>query len=226
MIATVSFGQLIERVRRWLSNQWPDIADTTTNNEVALYVYEAIGEVITQQANQQYTATGIYPDQDSFVTNYSFPCTTLSYNFSSQVHTLTLPFPPINLPLGYSIKAPYFSGIGAPGKSAPLLPVHGYQKGYSSELPMPDDVAATYEVEGNQMNIYVTSGIMLTLTGWTLNIPMLSARSKTGSDDDLINLPDGEMSMVFDIVTGKLANKLNRPRTQANTGAPRFTETA
>ena len=190
-----------------------------------MYTYEALGEVITQQANNQYTATGIYPDQDSFVTTYSFACSTLTYDISSQIHTLTLPFPPINIPLGYSIKSPYFTGTGAPGKSAPLAVIHAYQKGYAALLPTPDDIPGSYDVEGDQMHIYVDNGLMLTLTPWTLKIPMLSARSRTGSDDDLINLPDGEMSMVFDIVIQKLANKWNRPRTQANTGAPRTTET-
>ncbi len=226
MIATVSFGQLIERVRRYLSNQWPDVADTTTSNEIALYIFEAIGEVITQQAGQKYAAEGIYPSQDSFVTTYAFPCSGMTYDLTSQIHTITLPFPPINLPLGYSIKSPYFAGTNAPGKSSPLMPIQGYQKGYWSALPMPDSWPGTYEVEGNLMNVYVNNGIMLTISGWTLKIPMLSARSRTGSDDDLINLPDGEMSMVFDLVIGKLTNKLNRPRTAAATGQPRFTETA
>ena len=62
-IATVSFAQFVERVKRWLSNNWGDVADTTTSNEILLYLWEALGEVITQQANNQYTATGIYPDQ-------------------------------------------------------------------------------------------------------------------------------------------------------------------
>lgn len=223
MIQTVSFSQLSERIKRWLSNNWPDIADTTTNNEIYLFIYEAIGEVITQSANQKYQAEGIYPSQDSFVTTYSFACSTLKYDFGTQISSLTLPFPPINLPLGYSIKSPWFSGTGAPGKTFPLIPINGYQKGYAFELPTPNGVAGYYEVEGDQMSIH-SEGIILTNTGWALKIPMLSARSRSGSDDDLINLPDGEMSMVFDMVTQKLANKLNRPRTQANTGAPRFTE--
>ena len=40
-IATVSFGQFVERVKRWLSNNWSDIADTTTSNEIILYLWEA-----------------------------------------------------------------------------------------------------------------------------------------------------------------------------------------
>lgn len=222
LISTQSWGQMLERIKKYLSNNWPDIADSYTDNELALYAFEGVAEAMVQHAELKYKLEGVYPDQEGFITRYTFAASAISQDIISQVYSLTLPLPPVNLPLGVSIKSPFWTGFNAP--SFPWIAVHAYQRGYNFELPTPD-FGTFYYVEGNTLYIDIRNALVdLQNSGWTANIPMLSARPRTGSDDDLINLPDDEMSIAFDMIIQKLVARVNRPRTQANTGAPRLTE--
>jgi hypothetical protein len=220
IVNSITFGVFVERIRKYLSNGWPDISDALTDNEVLTYVYDAIAAAIVKSAETKFNIDGIYPSQDGFITTYSFPSSTLNFDEDAQYYWLLLPHPPVNLPLGVSIKSPFIAGMGR--KSFPLIAMHAYQKGYNFELPTPN-YGGFYEVEAGVMNIYVDNINLLTKP-WTIKVPMLSPRSKTGSDDDVINIPDDTLSLAFDMVTQKLTNRLNRPHTAANTGEPRFTE--
>jgi hypothetical protein len=220
IITTVTFDKEVERIQKFLANNYADIANNITDNEILIYWFGAAGEVIEHDANQKYVLEGIYPSQDSFITTYSFPASAFTYDWDLGNYTITLPFPPVNLPLGYSIKSPMFVGMGA--QSFPLLPIMAYQRGYDSQLPFPD-YGGSYWVEGDQFTIQAPNVDLLT-SGWTLRIPMLSPRSKTGSGSDIIQLPDGAREMIFDMAIERLVNRKNRPQNNVNSGVDRYTE--
>lgn len=221
MITTTTYGTFAERIQKFLANNYADISNNITTNELLLYVYGAMAEVIEAEANQKYLVEGIYPGQDGFITTYTFAASALVYDWDVGIYyKLTLPFPPLNMPLGYSIKSPQFTGRG--GISFPLFPVQAYQRGYDQQLPFPD-IGGSYWVEGDQMTIYAPN-VDLVSSGWTLRVPMLSPRSKTGADTDIIQMPDGALEAVFDRAIERLVNRKNRPQNNQNSGIDRYTE--
>lgn len=220
ILTSITFGKAVERIQKFLANNYADISNNVDDNEILMYFFGAAGEIIEHDANQKYAVEGIYPGQDSFITTYTFAASTLTYDWDVGNYTLTLPFPPVNLPLGYSIKSPVFVGMG--GISFPLLPIQAYQRGYDRQLPFPD-FGGSYQVEGDQMTIDAPNVDLLN-SGWTLKVPMLSPRSKTGNDTDIIQMPDAALEMVFDMVVERLVNRKRQPMNTANTGVDRYTE--
>ena len=158
-----------ERVQKFLANNYPDVSNNITNNEISLYMYGEAGVVIEDEANKKYQLEGIYPDQEGFITTYSFPASDFTYNWDTLEYAVTLPFPIVNLPLGVSIKSPYFTGGG--GVSLPLFALHAYQRGYDNQLPSPD-IGLVYYAENMTMTIR-SPKIDLVSSGWTLKVPML-----------------------------------------------------
>jgi hypothetical protein len=222
MITTITYKKFAERIQKFLANNWPDIANTITPNELYMYVFGSMAVMIETDANQKYQLEGVYPSQDGFVTTYAFAMSDLSFDYDSLEYALTLPFPPVNLPLGYSIKTPHFTGGGGP--SFALIPVHAYQWGYQNQLPTPD-FGGFYKVENSAMTI-IAPNVDLINSGWTLKVPMLSPRSATGADTDIINMPDGALEQVFNMVVEKLLNRKQQPMTNVNAGVERYTERA
>ncbi len=221
LITTITFGKFFERMQKFLANNYADISNNISSNEIAMYTYGAMAEVIEAEAKQQYLVEGIYPGQDGFITTYTFAASTLVYDWNVGIYySLTLPFPPVNMPLGYSIKSAQFTGRG--GISFPLFPVQAYQRGYDAQLPFPD-IGGSYWVEGDQMFISAPN-VDLVSTGWTLRVPMLSPRSKTGADTDIIQMPDSALEMVFDRAIERLVNRKNRGQNNVNAGVDRITE--
>jgi len=220
MITSINFGMFTERVKRFLANNWPNTTLDVTSNEILLYMFEAVGSAIVNSSKENFREVGLNLVSEGFITNYSFDTSTLSYDINTGDYYVTLPAPPVNLPLGYSISAPYFSGAQA--KSYPLLAIQPFNRGYALKMPTPN-YGVYYWVEGSILKID-SQGADLKNSGLTLNVPMQSPRSSTGSDDDVINIPDDQMSNVFDMVVAKLVDRMNRPKDNVNDGSPHYTE--
>ncbi len=211
IINQITYKVAAERIERRLFNGWPSIAANITSNEIYLYLYEAVAAVIIQQSNLNIRVDGVRSIPEGFITTYKY--STFSKDYNTGLYYITLQAPPINLPLGYSIISPYFANNS--NVSSPLILVSSYQRGYNKLLPTPNFGIYAY-VEGSTMFID-TNGTDITLLG-TLYVPMLSARSATGNDTDVINIPDDAMSTVFDIVIQKLTQRLQIPQDNVNDG--------
>lgn len=211
IINQITYKVAAERIERRLFNGWPSIAANVTSNEIYLYLYEAVASVIVQQSNLNLRLEGVRSIPEGFITTYSY--TTFTKDYNRGLYTVTLQAPPINLPLGYSIISPYFASNGQ--ISSPIILVNSYQRGYNKTLPTPN--FGIYSFVENSTMYLDTNGTDISLLG-TLYVPMLSPRSATGNDTDLINIPDDAMSMVFDIVIQKLTQRLQVPEDNVNDG--------
>lgn len=219
LIQNITWGVLIERIRLRLYNGWASIADNIEDGEIVLYIQEAIAVVITQMSNQGLSVDGVRSIPEGFITTYKFAASTILKDKDTGYYKLTLPQPPINLPLGYSVISPYFAKSAS--VSLPLIPIHPYQRSYNKTLPTPN-YTIFYFVENNTMYLDLAENSIYE-TG-TLYVPMLSPRSATGKDTDLINMPDDAVSMVFDFVIAKLTQRLQTPTDNVNDGVSKPTQ--
>ena len=211
VLNTITWAVAAERIQRRIFNGWPSIAANITANETYLYLYEAIAAVITQKSEKGLAIEGIRAIPEGFITTYTF--TTLARDTTTGYYTVSLPQPPVGLPLGYSIVSPYFAQSGI--TSYPLIAVHPFQRGYYGKLPTPN-YGAYYFVENSVMYIDMVGNDPV--SAGTLYVPMQSPRSATGQDTDVINMPDEAMSMVFDMVVKKLTDRLDVPADNVNDG--------
>ena len=220
MINQVTFKVFFERVKRRLSNGWPNIKFNITDNEIALYLYGCAATVITQTSDKSYSIDGIRSAPEGFITNYKFTGSQITYSNDNGLYTVTLTAPPVGLPLGYSIKSPYFSGGGA--ESYPLIAVHSFNRGYALKLPTPN-FGVYYRVTGSSFEME-TQGFDLINSGLNLNIPMLTARSATNNYSDVINMSDEAIEMVFDMVIKELTERMNTPTDMVNDGNKQYSQ--
>jgi hypothetical protein len=221
MITNITYKVFIEQIQRRLQNDFPSNEFTATDNEIALYIFQALATAITTAANQAYAVEGIYTTPEAFITTFRIPATDFTRDDDTGQYIATLPHPPLNLPLGYSVLAPTL--VGKAQKSFPLIAINGYQKGYAFKMAMPE-YGIYYEIEGNKM--FITSeDLELKQSGLKLNVSMLSPRGK-GSDDETINAPDDILTQVFDAVIARLTQRVNTPKDTINDGANKKTEAA
>jgi len=214
IISSISFGQFVEQIKRHISNGWPDIADNYTDNEILMYVYSSLAVAITTASNNDYNISGIFSTPEGFITSYQFAASTFTRDPLTGYFKVTLPQPPVNLPLGYSIQAPTF--VGNQSESYPLMWIETYHRGYAKKLPTPN--FGLYGFVQGQTLFIDSNGQDITHTGLTLNVPMLSPRSATGNDTDIINAPDDALEFVFKDVVDKITGRVARPQVLTNDG--------
>lgn len=214
MISTVTYGTFIEQIKKRLFNNWPSADQANlSNNEVALYVFQAIATVMTTLANQRYSVEGIYSTSEAFITTYKIALSTATKDTDTNDYSVALPHPPLNLPMGFSVQTPkYAKGNGV---LTSLMLIDSYAKGYATSM-IEKPTGDYYYVEGSKLLIVTSTDLIA--TGWKLLVPMLSSRSATGAETDTINLSDEALSMVFDIVVAKLQQRLGIPVDLVNDG--------
>jgi len=220
MITGVTFGVFCERVKRRLSNGWPTIKFNITDNEILLYFYGSAATVIKNTSDAAYRVDGIRSAPEGFLTNYQFLGSAITWDKNSGMYTVPLLAPPVDLPLGYSVKSPYFSGYQS--ESYPLIAMHSFNRGYAMKLPTPN-YGVYYRVTGQTFEMD-SRGYDLVNSNLTLNIPMLSPRSATGNFTDLINMPDEAIEMAFEMVIKELTERQNTPTDRVNDGNNQFTQ--
>jgi len=211
LVGNITWAKAIRRINRRIMNGYPSIGSTLSDNEIELYLIEAIATVMIQEANTSMQIEGVRSIHEGFITTYKI--TTITKDNTTGFYTVTLPHPPIGMPLGLSIISPYFASSGQ--ISFPLIAVHPNQRGIYNQMPTPN-YGIYYWVENNTM--YLDGrGVIVSGLG-TLYIPMPSPRPATNNDTDPINLPDEAMSMVFDMVVTKLTARLQTPQDNFNDG--------
>lgn len=219
MITKQTYGTLIERIKKFIENGWPTITFTSTDNEILLYVYEAVGQAIVTASNQGLQIDGIRSLPEGYITEFSFDMSVIPTDVDTNNKIIDLPAPPVSLPLGYSISAPYFTGLGS--SSYPLIAIESHTRGYALKLPTPN-FGVYYYIQGSKMNLVSPSAA--DLSSFKLKVPMMSPRSQNGSMDDQLNIPDDQMGPIFDTVTNRLIKKHAQPKDNVNDGIARKSE--
>lgn len=218
MIKQITYGVFAELVQRRLQNDFPNSDFTVTENEIFLYTYPAIAQVITAQAGQYYAVEGIFPDLNSFNLTYKFDLSTaLTKDVDTGDYYLTLPQVPVGLPEGVSIKSPTIIGSGK--RSYPLIYISGNSRNYALKMPTPSFGGYWY-YEASKL-VIITPENLLTI-GKKLSVTMIASRGQNTTD--VMNLSDEAFAAVFDLVINKLTQRIMQPKDLVNDGVDKKTD--
>jgi len=190
----VTTQNMIDRVRRQYYNDYPDDAAVLTDNELLLHVNDAVAEVMTKQANDSFTITGLLSTPEAYITTYKL--TTFKKDPDTSYYYSTLPHPPIGLPENSGVNSVFFSGIK--GQSKPILYVSPNEVDYFRNMPHPPK-AAYYWIEGTTLFMWVKSDLPTTTK---VNVRM--ATHVTNSLSAPINVPPDAIGMVFDVIMKRI----------------------
>ena len=194
---------LVERIKRHIANGWPDEDFSATDNEVLLYVDQALASGLIGQTYANAKIEGNIAVPEAYLTTYQLSA--LQQNSITKIWYGTLPQPPVNLPLGYSITEAYFAS-STNGKGLNVMFIEGKRVAYRKLMPMPFGVRAW--VDGNIMWLEASDGG--SLLNQTLYVVMASTR--TSSVTDVMTLPDDAIEAIFMNVTQKLIQRMQLPQ--------------
>ena len=196
-------AQLIERIKKHISDDFPTADFSTTTNEVLLYIDQALAFGLVGQVYAGAKLTGNIAMPEAYVTTYSLP--DLQFDNATREWYTTLPQPPISLPLGYSITGVYFAK-NLYGRGPSVFLIKNNRVAYRENMPMPFGVRAW--VEGSTIKLKASDG------GSLLDQPLFvtMASTRTSSLTDTMNLPDDAIEQIFMNVVGKLKDRLGLPK--------------
>ena len=195
MVVTTS--QMIDRVRRAYYNNYPSDASVLTDNEILLYINDAVATAITKQTNENYAVTGIMTVPEGYIT--TFQITSLVKNADTGFYSAAIPHPPLGLADSSGIQSCFFVGIK--GQSKPVIHVSPNEVDFFRFMPSPP-LAAFYWIEGATLFIFAKTNLASTTK--------LNIRMTTMTTSDLsapINVPPDAIDFVYTTVFAKLVQR-------------------
>jgi len=194
---------LIERVKRHIANNFPDASFSTSDNEILLYLDQAVASTLIGQVFGLAKVEGNLVVPEAWYTTFALP--SLSLDSVSGYWYTTLPQTPVSLPLGHSISRMFFGESGF-GQSREILPIKSKRVGYRINMPMP--TGARYWVEGSRA--YIVASDNSSLDGMAVYATMASTRTEDLSSP--LNIPDDAIELIFINVVSKLKDRLQLPK--------------
>lgn len=204
-------AQLIERVRKHISDGFAGDDISVTDNELLLYIDAALAFGMIGQVYANAKIDGNLAMPEAYLTTYLI--NSISQDTPTGYWFITLPQPPVSLPLGYSINRVYSASAGQ-GISQDFYPIKAKRLGYRNNMPMPTGVR--YWVEGSTMWLVSSNNFPL------LNVPIYvqMAKSRTDSLSEPMNLPDDAIQGIFDKVIQELDSRYQQPRDEVKDYQP------
>lgn len=194
---------LVERIKRHMADDFPDAEFSTSNNEVLLYIDQALAFNMIGQVFGLAKVEGNLCVPEGYLTTYTLP--DLAQDTVSGYWYTTLPQPPVSLPLGYSISRAYFGEAGF-GQSREILPIKAKRVGYRVNMPMPS--GARYWIEGSKMWVAASDGSSL----FQLQVYVTMAKTRTEAMNEVMNLPDDVIETIFQNVVAKMKDRMGLPK--------------
>jgi hypothetical protein len=203
MAITFTKKMLIERVRRHMADDFPSVEFGAYENEVLLYIDQALAVTLVGQVYNNAKIEGNLAVPEGYLTTYLLP--SLTQNLITREWETTLPQPPVSLPLGYSIDDIYFANQ-LNGRGNQVFMIKQKRVSFRRNMPMPSGVRAW--VEGSTLKMEASDGSSL------LNQPVYvrMASTRTSNVDDIMSLPDDAIEAIFLNVTAKLKDRMQIPK--------------
>lgn len=202
MAITYSKSMFIERIRRHLANGWPRNSFSITDNEVMLYIDGEIPFVMKYQMFENAKVLGTLETPEAYINTYEL---TATQDANTQEWVATLPQPPMDLPLGYSITRVYYSIDGFESDDA--VPLSAKRSAFRSLLPQYPSI--TYRVNnGQEIRLKAYNNANLYGNSVFVEMPISRTDDKTAT----MNLPDSAISMLFDRVVARILQRYNIPQ--------------
>lgn len=195
--------QLIERIKKHVSDGFPNDDFAPSTNEVNLYIDQAIAFSIIGKAYENAKIEGVLAVPEAFHVTYNLGIM-LQDNNTNEWYA-TLPQPPLSLPLGYSISDVYFSSPMM-GRSESALPTKVKSVGYDRYLPQPS--GTSYRVENSIIWVKASNGQPLSGASLYVQMPVNRVSDITAP----MNMPDDVIMSVFDTVVKELMQRYQVPK--------------
>lgn len=203
MALTYSWLQLIQRIQRHVNNNWPGKDFNISDNEMLLYINEAMSTGVIGQVYGGAKVLGSLEMPDAY--EMTFQLAALAQDSVTGNWFSTLPQPPLSLPLGYSINRVYFAN-STDGEGVDCLPIKAKRVGYRKNMPMP--LGVRYWIENSKIWLAASDGSSLLNQDCYIQMPSTRAVSVT----DAINLPDDATEMIFTKVVARIKDRLQLPQ--------------
>lgn len=203
MALTYSWIQFIQRVKRHINNDFPTADFSISDNEMLLYINEAMSYGLIGQIWNGAKAMGTMEVPEGYLV--TFQLAALTEDTVTKYWYSTLPQPPLSLPLGYSITRGYF-GNTTDGEGTEWIWVKAKRVGRRKSMPMQFGVRAWVE----NKKIWLAASDGSSLLGQTGYVQMPSTRAVNLTD--AVPLPDDAQKMIFDIVVARLKERLQLPQ--------------
>lgn len=195
--------QLIQRIRKHLNNGFPNDSFATSDNEIMLYIDQAIAYGLVGQIWANAKITGVMEVPDAYI--LTFQLAPLIEDPITGEWFTTLPQPPVGLPLGYSINRIYSAAAGL-GVSQDFFLIKAKRVGRRANMPMPGGVRAW--VKGKELRCVASDN--QPLLGLPVFVDMPTNRTSDITQD--MNLPDDAIEAIFSNVVMKLIQRYQQPK--------------
>lgn len=217
MALSYSWKQLVQRIWRHINNDFPGYDYTTSQNEILLYINEAMSFGLVGQVWSGAKMLGTMEVPDAYI--LQFQLADLTQDSVSGYWTSTLPQPPVSLPLGYSINRIYFADQ-LHGQGTEVIMIKAKRVGRRKSMPMQFGVRSW--VTGSKIWFAASNGT--SLFGKNCYVEMPSTRAININDP--MNLPDDATDLIFTKVTTRLRERLSIPQDIVVDGLPAGNKTS
>lgn len=217
MALSFTWAQFIERIIRHINNNFPNENFSTSDNEVYLYINEAMAYGLVGQVWSNAKITGQIEVPDGYIVQFALPA--LTQDAVSGKWVTTLPQPPLSLALGYSINRIYPATAGF-GQGQDVILLKPKRVGRRNNMPMQFGVYGY--VTNARLWLYTSNGS--SLLGQTFYAEMPSTRATSLSDP--MNLPDDAAKILFDLVIARLLQRLQVPQDVIDDSLPAGNKTS
>lgn len=194
---------LIQRLRQHIAKTFPNSSFPISETETLLYIDQALAVAIVGKAYEGAKIEGALVVPDAFYLTSQLPA--LAQDSVTGYWYTTLPQPPISLPLGYSISRMYFAD-SVYGVSQSINPIEAKRVSYRMNMPLP--TGTRYWVEGSKVFVAASDGQSLL----NQNVYATIASTRTEDVDDVMNVPDDAIEIIFNNVTAKLMQRMGMPQ--------------
>ena len=180
---------LIEQIRRLYYGGIPSDDSNLTENEVNIYINQAIAYFAKQNYTESINLDGIENVNDAFYA--TFKGLTITKDNDTGYYSATLPHPPVGLSRGYGISTVTFPV--STGLSKAPIPISPRELDYVDKITTPPS-KIFYWAEGNKMRFKSYTN----LNGKTASVRMIANAQTTLTDE--MNLPDDLYPFVMDYI--------------------------
>ncbi len=198
-----TWRQFVQRVWKHFNNDFPGTDFSVTENEIYLYINEAMSSGIVGQVYNGAKVLGALEMPEAYI--LQFELAALAQDTVSGYWYTTLPQPPLSLPLGYSINRVYPATTGF-GQGKDCIAIKAKRVGRRKTMPM--QFGVRYWVTGQKLWLAASDGSSLLNQAFYVDMPSTRVTDLT----DAMNLPDDAAEGIFLKVIAKLKDRLGIPQ--------------
>ena len=186
-----------------MSDGFPTDSFSSSENEICLYIDEILAFNLVGKTFGNAKVEGNLVMDEGYLTTYLLPA--LAQDNITKEWFTTLPQPPVGLPLGYSLDLAYFAN-SSQGRGVQVHLIRSKRVALRRNLPRQFGVDGW--VEGSKFILVASDGGSL----FNQNLYVRMAKTRTESLNEVLNMPDDAISLIFDKVVAKLMQRMGIPK--------------